>query len=111
MSAVEHQHRDRIAATLRRARRGADLSLRELAQRAATSHATILAYEKGTKTPGAATFLRLLDACGYAVDIRLTPRIRRRDGLDRGAELEQVLRVAEQFPVRAPRRMAYPRFG
>lgn len=108
---MEHDERERVAATLRRARSGAGLSLRELARRAATSHATVLAYEKAAKTPGAATFLRLLDACGYAVDIRLTPRVRERDGLDRGEELEQVLRLAEQFPVRVPRRITYPRFG
>ena len=101
---------DRIARTLRRARCSAGLSLRELARRAGTSHATILAYEQGTKTPGAATFLRLLEACGYGVDIRLTPRIRTRDGLDRGEELEQVLRLAEQFPVRVPKKLDYPRF-
>lgn len=102
---------ERIAATLRRARLDAGLSLRELAVRAGTSHATIATYEKGAKTPGAATFLRLLEACGYGVDIGLEPRIRERDGLDRATELEQVLRLAEQFPVRAPRRMRHPRLA
>lgn len=106
---MNQREQDRIAATLSRARREAGLSLRELARRAGTSHATILAYERGTKVPGAATFLRLLEACGYAVDIRLHRRIRERDGLERGDELEQVLRLAEQFPVRVPRRMDYPR--
>lgn len=105
---TRHDH-DRIADTLRRARSAAGVSLRELGRRAGTSHATILAYEKGTKTPGAATFLRLLEACGYGVDIRLSPRIRRRDGIDRGEELEQVLRLAEQFPVRVPKKITYPR--
>jgi transcriptional regulator with XRE-family HTH domain len=108
MMSDEHE---RIAATLRQARLDARLSLRELAARAGTSHATIAAYEKGAKTPGAATFLRLLEACGYGVDIRLFPRIRERDGLDRGEELEQVLRLAEQFPVRVPRRMHHPRLS
>lgn len=103
--------RSRIAATLQRARSAAGLSLRELAASAGTSHATVLAYEKGAKTPGAATFLRLLEACGYGVDIRLTPRVRSRDGLDRGDELEQVLRLAEQFPARLPKKITYPRFG
>ncbi len=107
---MSHEENDRVAVTLRRARSAAGLSLRELAKRAGTSHATILAYEKGAKTPGAATFLRLLEACGYGVDIALTPRIRTRDGLDRGEELEQVLRLAEQFPVRVPKKMTYPRF-
>jgi len=98
-----------IGGTLRRARREAGLSLRELARRAHTSHATLLAYENGTKVPGAATFLRLLESCGFAVDIRLERRVREVDGLARGDELEQVLRLAEQFPVRAARKVAYPR--
>lgn len=102
---------ERVAATLRRARLDAGLSLRELAARAGTSHPTIAAYEKGAKTPGAATFLRLLEACGYGADIVLSPRIRERDGLDRGEELEQVLRLAEQFPVRVSRRLRHPRLG
>ena len=37
----------RIAATLRTARQEADSSLREVATRAGTSHATLLAYEQG----------------------------------------------------------------
>jgi transcriptional regulator with XRE-family HTH domain len=105
-----HDEHERIARTLSRARRVSGLSLRQLAQRAGTSHATILAYEKGAKTPGAATFLRLLDACGFGVDIRLDRRIRSRDGIDRGEELEQVLRLAEQFPARVPKTLAYPLF-
>ena len=106
-----HDERERIASEVSRARAAAGLSLRQLAQRAGTSHATILAYEKGAKTPGAATFLRLLEACGFAVDIRLDRRIRSRDGLERGDELEQVLRLAEQFPVRVPRTLTYPRLA
>ena len=85
----------RIAGILRHARREAGLSLREVAARAGTSHATIIAYEKGAKVPGAATFLRLLEACGFAVDIRLERRVREHAGLARGDELEQVLRLAE----------------
>jgi transcriptional regulator with XRE-family HTH domain len=107
---MKQDDRARIATTLRRARNSAGLSLRKLAKRAETSHATVLAYEQGTKTPNAATFLRLLEACGYGVDIHLTRRIRARNGLDRGEELEQVLRLAEQFPVRVPRKMTYPPF-
>lgn len=103
------QDREQIARTLRDARRAAGLSLRELAARAGTSHPTILAYERGTKVPGTTTFLRLLEACGYGVEIRLDRRIRERDGLARGDELEQVLRLAEQFPVRAAKRLDYPR--
>ncbi|MDZ7669479.1 MAG: helix-turn-helix transcriptional regulator [Gammaproteobacteria bacterium] len=103
------RNQSQIASALHSARHEAGLSLRELAARAGTSHATVLAYEQGTKVPGAATFVRLLEACGYAMEIRLDRRIRERDGLARGDELEQVLRLAEQFPVRMPKRMDYPR--
>ena len=45
-------------AQLRRARLSAGLSLREVAQRAGTSHATLSAYERGLKSP----FLRIVNA-------------------------------------------------
>jgi transcriptional regulator with XRE-family HTH domain len=99
-----------MSSTLRRAREAAGLSLRELARRAGTSHATLRAYEQGQKMPTVATFLRVLDASGFAVDFQLSPRIRERDGLDRGAELEQVLRLADEFPARPARRSGFPRF-
>ena len=50
------------------------------------------------------------NVCGYGVEIRLDRRIRERDGLDRGEELEQVLRLAEQFPVKVDRQMRHPRW-
>ena len=61
--------------------------------------------------PSVATFLRLLGACGYGVDVLLCPRVREVDGFARGEELRQVLELADAFP--APRRspMSYPRFG
>ena len=98
------------ARTLRTARAGAGLSLRQLARRAGTSHPTLIAYEQGRKSPTVATFLRILDACGYAVDFDLSPRIRWQDGIPRGEELEAVLALAAQFPARAERKMAYPVF-
>ena len=100
-----------ISETLRDARKAARLSLRALANRAGTSHPTLLAYEKGRKTPSVATFLRILDACGFAVDFQLSPRIRSMDGLDRGRELEQVLDLASEFPARHSRTLDYPVFG
>jgi transcriptional regulator with XRE-family HTH domain len=87
------------------------LSLRELARRAGTSHATLLAYENATKVPTVATFMRVLESSGYAVDIQLSPRIRERDGLDRGEELRQVLELAEQFPARLSRTLTCPKFA
>lgn len=99
------------AGLLAEARARAGLTLRALAARAGTSHATLAAYEAGRKTPGFATLQRILAACGFAMDIRLAPRIRERDGLPRGEELEQVLRLADAFPIRdLPDRIERPAF-
>ena len=98
------------AALLAKARAEAGLSLRELAQRAKTSHATLSAYERGRKVPSVTTFIRILEACGNAVDIRLLPRIREKDGIPRGEELESVLKLAGQFPVKASRFLELPAF-
>jgi transcriptional regulator with XRE-family HTH domain len=110
MTEIDH-FAQRGAELLRDARRRAGLSLREAARRAGTSHATLVAYERARKVPSVATFLRILDACGFAVDVELSPRIRWQDGIYRGDELEQVLRLASQFPAKARRYMDHPRFG
>lgn len=102
------QHTDTIACQLQQARQAAGLSLRELAARAGTSHATLLTYEQGKKMPTVTTFLRILEAAGYAVDIQLSKRIREKDGIPRGEELEAVLRLAEQFPATVSKRMDFP---
>jgi transcriptional regulator with XRE-family HTH domain len=99
----------RVARQLREARIAAGLSLRELAERAGTSHATLAAYEQGRKMPSAATFLRILEAAGFAVDIELSPRIRVRDGIDRGRELEDALVLAAQFPARHRKTIGFPK--
>jgi transcriptional regulator with XRE-family HTH domain len=95
---------------LREARLNAHLSLRELASRAGTSHATLSAYESGGKIPAITTYLRILEAAGYAVDIQISKRIREQDGIPRGEELAAVLRLAEQFPARTRRQMDFPVF-
>lgn len=97
--------------TLRRARLAAGLTLRELAQRAGTSHATLSAYEQCVKSPTMQTLLRVLEASGFSVDIKLRKRIREANGLKRGDELVQVLRLAGQFPVRTSRSLEAPRFS
>jgi transcriptional regulator with XRE-family HTH domain len=100
----------KISTSLHDARKQAKLSLRQLASRAGTSHATLLAYEKGKKMPGTSTFFRILEACGHAVDIHLYPRIRDKDGIPRREELALVLELAEQFPHRASRHLNLKRF-
>jgi transcriptional regulator with XRE-family HTH domain len=52
------------ATVLRRARRRSRLTLRELAGRAGTSHATLSAYEAGRKVPTVATLDRIVRAAG-----------------------------------------------
>jgi transcriptional regulator with XRE-family HTH domain len=110
MTAPASKYTDRAAGALRAARHEVRASLRQVAARAGTSHATLLAYEEGRKVPSVATFLRLLDACGFAVDFHRSRRIRHRDGVERGKELEAVLDLAAQFPARHARKLAFPRF-
>jgi transcriptional regulator with XRE-family HTH domain len=110
METLDQKYAARAALALRDARLESGLSLRAVARLAGTSHATILAYEKGKKVPSVATFLRIMEACGFAVDFVTAPRIRYRDGIARGDELIDVLHLAEQFPARMPRHMEYPRF-
>lgn len=96
------------ALKLRDVRQRAGLSLRELARRAQTSHPTLLAYERGSKTPSVDTFLRIVRAAGFAADIELSTRIRVADGLERGEELKQALELAAMFPARPSRRLRFP---
>ncbi len=101
----------RAAEIVRRARRGAGLSLRELADRAGTSHSAIAAYESGAKQPSVATVDRVVRAAGYAVTVDLEPRIRRSNVQPRGQELVDVLELAAQFPARHAARLRFPPFG
>ena len=96
---------------MRTARRRAGLTLRSAGEKAGTSHATIAAYEAGRKSPTVSTLLRILGAYGFAAEIVLSPRIRERDGIPRGEELEEVLALAEAFPARVARTLAFPKFG
>ena len=96
--------------TLLKARTTAGLGLRQAARLANTSHATLSAYENDRKMPSVATFLRILEACNYSVDIALNPRIRQREGLLRGDELMQVLDLAEQFPAKHKKTLGFPKF-
>ena len=98
---------------LRTARREARLTLRELADRAGTSHATLSAYEHAAKAPTIDTVTRVLHAAGYVLDGTLTRRIEAdpRTGLARGDELAAVLELAAQFPARHDAELRAPVFG
>lgn len=103
--------------TLRTVRTRAGMTLRALAERAGTSHATLAAYESGRKSPNVATFRRIAHAAGFEVGVWLQPRPGADDRSDRGRELVDVLRLAAQFPARHgpvleapvfPRPLAWP---
>ena len=68
------------------------------------------AYLHGRKTPSVETLMRIVNACDFAVDWELRPRIRQRHGMPRGEELAQVLRLADQFPSNPEKNPNYPRF-
>lgn len=96
---------------LRRARTGAALSLRELAARAGTSHATLSAYETGRKVPTVATLDRILRAAGVELSEELAPAPGGPDPTARGRELIEVLELSAMFPARHDPELAFPRFG
>jgi transcriptional regulator with XRE-family HTH domain len=88
------------------------LSLRVLAERAGTSHATLAAYESGRAVPRVDTLDRILRAAGYASDI---DAVHRPDATDnerraKGDELRQALELAAMFPARHGKRLRFPRF-
>ena len=96
---------------LQRARTRAGLSLRELARRAGTSHATLSAYEHGRKIPTVETLDRILRAAGFVAGIDLEPDVGGLDRAARGRELVEVLELAGMFPARHSRTLELPRFG
>ncbi|MEM7221311.1 MAG: helix-turn-helix transcriptional regulator [Pseudomonadota bacterium] len=87
------------------------LSLRSIARRAGTSHATLSAYLHARKVPSVATLARIVEACGFALDWQLAPRVRASaTGLARGEELAAVLRLADAYPPPPRRPARFPRF-
>ena len=114
---ASHMVSDRIPSTdmnaaveLRSVRLRAGLTLRELARRAGTSHATLAAYESGRKAPSVATFDRIVRAAGFRPDLELTKSVGGADPADRGRELVEVLELAGRFPARHSRTLRFPRF-
>lgn len=93
-------------------RTGAGLSLRVLADRAGTSHATLAAYEAGRAVPRIDTLDRILRAAGFATDIDLERRADATvaDRRAKGDELRQSLELAAMFPARHARRLRFPPF-
>ena len=99
------------AAVLRDARARAGLTLRALARRAGTSHATVHAYETGAKVPRVDTLDRLVRAAGFALEAGLGARPPAGDAAARARELVDALDLAAAFPAEHDAELRFPRFG
>ena len=100
------------AQAIRSARETAGISKRELARRAHTSPAAIVAYESGTREPSIPTLQRLLRAAGSRAEISIVAAPNLPDPATLGHRLEQVLELAEHLPRRPPLlRLPYPPFA
>lgn len=96
-----------VAQEIVAARRGAGMSQRELARRAATSQSTLSAYESGRKQPSAATLDRLLAACGGRLAVEPLTEAGR---LARaGRHLAEVIALAEALPYAPRHELSFPR--
>ncbi|MEM7092967.1 MAG: helix-turn-helix transcriptional regulator [Actinomycetota bacterium] len=98
-----------IELLIRRARRSSGASLREVADRAGTSHSTLSSYEQGHKQPSLDTLERVVAATGHHLELTVVPRYR--DQVRRGEELEAVLDLADEFPSEPEPTLRYPIFG
>jgi transcriptional regulator with XRE-family HTH domain len=101
------------AEAIGQARRDADLTQAELAERSGTSQATISAYEHGARVPTAATLVRVLAAAGRrlitvpaatAVSVPSASELERRSRV-----LAQVVELAERLPSVPSPELSYPR--
>jgi transcriptional regulator with XRE-family HTH domain len=99
------------AVILRSTRLRAGLSLRALARRAGTSHATLAAYEAGRKVPSVETLDRIVRSAGYELEIGVGRAVGGPDRAERGRELVEVLELASMFPARHAATLEFPRFG
>ncbi len=91
------------------ARRTAGISKRELARRARTSPAAIVAYESGTREPTLPTLQRILAAAGARGELVVVAAGTRPDAVTAGVRLASVLDLAEHLPRRrAACRLTYP---
>ena len=87
-----------IGAVLREARERAGLSARELARRAGTSHATLLAYESGRIDPGTKVAERILNAAGFHLRVMLNANVLTASRRPAGDELADIHDLAEHHP-------------
>ncbi len=95
---------------IRTARRRSKLSLRALADRAGTSHATLSAYENGRVDPTTAVLSRVIAAAGCSLEATLLGSPSDVEVMPRGEELIAVLELAGQFPARHAPTLMFPPF-
>ena len=91
------------------ARQRSGLTLRQLAERAGTSHATLSAYEHRRTQPSVDTANRVIHAAGFRAESTLIGA--GPDDEERGVELIEALELAAAFPARHASRLRYPRFA
>ncbi|HTO01026.1 MAG TPA: helix-turn-helix transcriptional regulator [Microthrixaceae bacterium] len=102
---------------LKLVRQRSGLSLRSLARRAGTSHATLSAYEAARVVPSVETLDRIVNAAGFDLQVSLEPKVdeltgsRLRGREARGLELVEVLELAGMFPARHSPTLEAPIFG
>ncbi|MBM3670793.1 MAG: helix-turn-helix transcriptional regulator [Actinobacteria bacterium] len=95
---------------VQKTREHAGISKRELARRAHTSPAAVVAYESGTRDPTVGTLERLVAATGATLVVEIEP-VRHLDPSVSAQRLAEVLELADRLPRRrASRRLAYPPF-
>lgn len=99
------------AAIVRAVRTRAQLSLRELAERAGTSHSTLSAYERGRIDPTSSTLAKVVRAAGFELDLQAVPRQRGTAQFPKAEELVAALELAAAFPARHDERLNAPVFG
>ena len=86
---------------LREARLEAGLTQAQLAERSGTSQATLCAYERGQKSPSAATLERILAATGHRLATKRSRPVRSPGAaaLERaGRTLAEVIELAAMLP-------------
>jgi transcriptional regulator with XRE-family HTH domain len=96
---------------IRTVRERSRLSLRALAARAGTSHATLSAYENGRVDPTTAVLSRIIAAAGCSIEATILGGPPGPGELPRGEELVAVLELAEQYPARHAPTLEFPVFG
>ena len=86
---------------LRYARRAAGLSQRKLAERTGVAQPSIARIETGRSSPRSRTLERLLDACGFRLELAR----RAGDGIDRSA-IRELLKLSPEERLRLTAREA-----